>query len=109
MNELLSRLHSRKVSPRFIRQVQKAFTNEQTSNPVPTQSELPEPLTNRELEVLELMHKRLRSKEIAESLFVSTGTVKHHIHSIYQKLAVSSRRDAMIKAMELNLLKGQVE
>jgi LuxR family maltose regulon positive regulatory protein len=109
MNELLSRLHSRKVSPRFIRQVQKAFTNEQTSNPVPTQSELPEPLTNRELEVLELMHKRLRNKEIAESLFVSTGTVKHHIHSIYQKLAVSSRRDAMIKAMELNLLKGQVE
>ncbi len=104
MADLLSHLHSRSVSPRYIQRILDAFGANRKGNEFPTQERLIEPLTNRELEVLELLHKRMRNKEIADSLYISPGTVKRHIHVIYEKLDVSSRRDAVIKALDLNLL-----
>lgn len=52
-------------------------------------------LTNRENEILELLAKGYRYKEIAERLFVSLETVRSHVHNIYEKLQVSSRTDAL--------------
>ncbi|MEX2314647.1 MAG: LuxR C-terminal-related transcriptional regulator, partial [Thermomicrobiales bacterium] len=49
------------------------------------------PLSQRELEVLRHIHAGLSNREIAESLFVTVGTVKRHTNSIYSKLAVGSR------------------
>lgn len=54
-------------------------------------------LTNRESEILELLAKGYRYKEIAEKLFVSIETVRSHVHHIYEKLQVSSRTDALNK------------
>ncbi|VGO23460.1 response regulator [Pontiella sulfatireligans] len=68
------------------------------------QDELIEPLTNRELDTLELLMKRLYNKEIADELSVSVETVKTHVKNIFQKLDVGNRREAMLKAEELGLV-----
>ena len=54
-------------------------------------------LTKRETEMLGLLAKGLRYKEIADKLFLSAGTVRTHIYNIYQKLHVQSRIDAVNK------------
>jgi DNA-binding NarL/FixJ family response regulator len=54
----------------------------------------PADLTPREREVLELVGEGLTNRQIADRLFIEVGTVKNHVHSILQKLDVSSRNDA---------------
>ena len=61
-------------------------------------------LTARELEVLRLLARGLRNKEIAARLFVSERTVNFHLANIYQKLNVSGRTEALSKAHEQGLL-----
>jgi len=62
-------------------------------------------LTEREMEVLELMIEGLNNPEIAERLFVSKSTVKFHVSSILSKLGVSSRTEAVAMALQQDLLK----
>jgi len=54
----------------------------------------PAGLTPREIEVLELIGKDMTNQEIADHLVIEVGTVKNHVHSILDKLNVSSRGDA---------------
>ncbi|MBO0796717.1 MAG: response regulator transcription factor, partial [Ktedonobacteraceae bacterium] len=63
-----------------------------------------ETLTARELEVLRLLGRGLRNKEIAARLYVSERTVNFHLANIYQKLNVSGRTEALSRAMELGLI-----
>jgi LuxR family maltose regulon positive regulatory protein len=67
------------------------------------QSQLIEPLTERELEVLDLLVQRLSYQEIALHLVISPATVKSHINHIYQKLQVNSRNGAIDVAKRLGL------
>jgi len=56
-------------------------------------------LSKREIEVLELVAKGMHNKEIAESLVVTTSTVKHHLGQIFQKMQVNSRSELLAKAL----------
>jgi ATP/maltotriose-dependent transcriptional regulator MalT len=60
-------------------------------------------LTRRELDVLQLLSRRLRDKQIATQLFISAETVKTHLKNIFQKLDVHSREQAVVRARELNI------
>ena len=65
---------------------------------------LPDPLTERQLEVLELIAEGLSNYNIALRLFVGVSTVKTHINRIYSKLDVKNRTQAVARARELHLL-----
>lgn len=61
-------------------------------------------LTPRELEVVKMVATGLRNKQIADRLTITEGTVKIHLHSIYQKLGVSGRVELSIYAREKSLV-----
>lgn len=67
--------------------------------------ELKNRLTKRELEVLRLLVQGKTNPEIAKELFVSANTVKAHVGSIITKLEVSDRVQAVVKALQLRLVK----
>jgi predicted ATPase/DNA-binding CsgD family transcriptional regulator len=69
-----------------------------------TDQPLLEPLSERELEVLQLLGEGLTNQQIADRLFIVVGTVKKHTSTIYGKLGVSNRTQAVARASELNLL-----
>jgi ATP/maltotriose-dependent transcriptional regulator MalT len=76
-----------------------AAQSRKSTSPVPT-----ELLSFRELEVLRLIAEGLSNAEIADRLFLSVSTVKVHSRSIYTKLNVNSRTQAVAQAQKLNLL-----
>lgn len=61
-------------------------------------------LSERELQILQLIAEGQMNKEIARSLAISAETVKWHIKNIYAKLKVNSRTQAMSRALEMKLL-----
>ena len=63
-----------------------------------------EPLSEREIEVLELVAAGRSNAEIARELYLSVGTVKAHVHHIFGKLLVRNRSQAVARARELQLL-----
>ena len=63
-----------------------------------------EPLSERELELLRLVAEGMSNREIALELTLALGTVKSHLHNIYQKLDAGSRTQAIVRARELDLL-----
>jgi len=66
--------------------------------------EKPDPLTERETEILRLMAGGFSNKEIANSLGVAEGTIKNHVSNILSKLGVRDRTRAVLKAFELQLV-----
>ncbi len=86
----------------FTRQLSDATTGgpASTTKPAPTV----EALTERERTVLSYLPTMFKAAEIASDLYVTINTIKAHQRSIYRKLGVDSRRDAVDRARELNLL-----
>jgi ATP/maltotriose-dependent transcriptional regulator MalT len=70
----------------------------------PTAEDGLEPLSERELEVLQLLATGRSNREIAAELYVATGTVKAHLNHIFRKLQARSRLQAVTRARELRLL-----
>jgi LuxR family maltose regulon positive regulatory protein len=71
---------------------------------VTTRAPLVQPLTEREHAVLRRLRSSLSTVEIASELYVSHNTVKTQIQSVYRKLGVNSRHEAIERARELGLL-----
>jgi len=114
MAVLLTRLSNQANASQFIGQILQAFTAADlrtdftpATTPVANQAVLVEPLTDRELEVLELLAHRFSAKEIAQHLVISDRTVKRHTANIYQKLNVHSRQEAVSTATALGILVHQ--
>lgn len=80
------------MSPSIARRVLDVFQNLPVK---PNATTLP--ITNRERELLEWLAQGLLYKEIADKMGITTGTVKQHIHKIYEKLHVSNRTEAVNK------------
>ena len=64
----------------------------------------PDPLTERELEVLRLLRSDLSLRDVAGRLYISHNTIKGYTKSIYRKLGVSSRESAIEAGRELGLI-----
>ena len=64
----------------------------------------PELLTDRELDVLQLVAQGRHNSEVAQDLGVATGTIKVHMHHINSKLGISDRTQAVVRAIDLGLL-----
>ncbi|MDW2982118.1 MAG: response regulator transcription factor [Rhodanobacter sp.] len=69
-----------------------------------TSLEQPDPLTERETEILRLLSGGYSNKEIANSLKVAEGTVKNHVSNILSKLGVRDRTRAVLKALEMGIV-----
>jgi LuxR family maltose regulon positive regulatory protein len=112
MFDLLKRLQKQNVAVDYIESIlaafrddERAFVPEAANQPIASPRQpLVDPLTNRELDVLELLAQRLSNKEIADKLFISTETIKSHLQNIFQKLEVSKRREAVEKAKKVGIL-----
>lgn len=79
--------------------------SEVKSHDLPFGSDEPvEPLTLREIEVLNLVAKGANNQTIAEKLFVKEVTVKTHLNSIFKKLKVKNRTQAVLLGMQMNLI-----
>jgi LuxR family maltose regulon positive regulatory protein len=83
--------------------VQEGISLAAPSAPAPAQSLL-DPLTERELEVLRLIAAGLSNRAIAARLVLALSTVKSYVNTIYGKLQVESRTQAVARARALHLL-----
>ncbi len=77
----------------------KSFTQSATASPTPTQI-----LTNREIQLLNLVATGMANKAIAQELSISENTVKYHMKKIMQKLNVQNRTEAVTQAIRAGLL-----
>lgn len=71
----------------------------------PAVEQFPEPLSERELEILRLLASGANNRQIAGQLFLAEGTVKNYVSTILDKLGVQDRTQAALRACELGLLK----
>ncbi|HYY09577.1 MAG TPA: LuxR C-terminal-related transcriptional regulator, partial [Kineosporiaceae bacterium] len=67
-------------------------------------SDVPEPLTERELAILRLLPGPMSQRELASALFVTPNTLKTHVRAIYRKLGAESRGDAVLRARTHGLI-----
>ena len=107
MAQLLRKISKPDSSTDFARQLLAAFEKPMDTKNKPPSQNLVEPLSERELEVLQLVAAGLTNREISEQLFLALDTVKGHNRNIYGKLGVKSRTQAVNKAVSLKIIAPQ--
>jgi LuxR family maltose regulon positive regulatory protein len=109
MARLLYEALTRGIAPDYTRRLLAAFPIAEPEQTDPSKSQVPEselvePLSERELEVLQLIAEGLTNPEIATRLYLSLNTVKVHSRNIYGKLGVNNRTQAGARARALGIL-----
>jgi LuxR family maltose regulon positive regulatory protein len=111
MADLLSKAEANGIMPGYTGKLLAVFeakggNSENLSTRVSAKSSQPliEPLSERELEILELIAQGLSNRQISEQLFLAMPTVKGHNRNIFGKLQVKRRTEAVARARELGLL-----
>ena len=109
MAALLRQAASRGIAPAYVTKLISAFeasgSETTAAKPyTPSAQPLVEPLSEREMDVLQLLSTGLSNPQIAEELTIAVSTVRSHCKSIYGKLNVHKRWDAVHRAQELGLL-----
>ena len=108
MVQLLSEASAHGIMPDYVAKLLAAFKAEDQKSEDksyhPTAIPISEPLSQRELEVLQLVAQGLTNREISERLFLALDTVKGHNRSLFGKLQVKRRTEAVARARELGLL-----
>jgi LuxR family maltose regulon positive regulatory protein len=112
MARLLYDALSRTTAPGYVRRLLAVFP---AGKPQPTvvpqgqagQEGLIEPLSEREIEVLQLIAEGLTNPEIAARLFLSLHTIKTHTRNIYGKLGVNNRTQAVTRGKSVGVLSGE--
>jgi len=89
---------ARQAAPELVDAILDGLRAESGKSPL---DQLPEPLSEQELRVLDLIVAGKTNREIADELFISVGTAKWHVHNILQKLGVGNRSQAIARAREL--------
>ncbi len=107
--QLLHVTLDRGIAPHYIQRLLTAFSMDETQPAVSAQTRAPqaglvEPLSQRELEILQLIAQGLSNREIGKQLFLALNTIKGHNQNIYSKLQVQSRTEAIVRARALGLL-----
>jgi LuxR family transcriptional regulator, maltose regulon positive regulatory protein len=111
MAHLLSEAAARGAMPDYLGKLRAAFEVEGPKregashlHPVPPAQSLPEPLSQREIHILQLIAQGLSNREIGERLFLALDTVKGYNRRIFGKLQVQRRTEAIARARQLGLL-----
>ncbi|MFC1936026.1 LuxR C-terminal-related transcriptional regulator [Chloroflexota bacterium] len=109
MGKLLYEALDREIAPDYVRRLLAAFPVPEQGQTVPPESQVSEsdyfePLSEREIEVLQLIAEGLTNQEIGSRLYLSLNTVKVHTRNIYGKLGVKNRTKAISKAKALGIL-----
>lgn len=98
------------IPPAIAAKVVSEFARLSAAKPQPVNIESgPDKLSQREIEVLKLVARGLNNKEISQALFITEGTVKNHISSIFSKLHMRDRTQAVLYAIKRGLVEAGPE
>lgn len=116
MAEILQRMADIQSGHKFATQILAEFKANQTGldhlepdaqsqgRPSLSDTDLLEPLTGREIQVLKVLSQGLSNQAIADTLSISPETVKRHLYNIFQKLRVKNRQQVIVRAQSLGIL-----
>ena len=107
LSETLEAQQRRRLTPQtpayYLRKLL-AILERETAGAKSPGADMPDPLSERELEVLVLLAAGKSNQQIASDLFVALSTIKTHVNNVYRKLEVRNRTQAVSKARGLGLL-----